>query len=266
MTHHLFDLTGKTVLITGASSGLGWRFARALSEAGAKVIVTARRLDKLQDLATEIQTQGGQAIPLEMDVTDKKMVNSVVNWLTEQGEHIDILINNAGIAEATPIFDNDGDNKFESVIQTNLMGVWYTTHAVVNHMKICDIAGSIINIASINGAASPALNASAYSISKAAVIQLTKQLVGSLAPYNIRINAISPGVFYTDMTKEMIETHENELIKKTPLGFIGNDDDLDGVILLLASNLASRYITGSCITVDGGMSWGGRNPTWKDNE
>jgi NAD(P)-dependent dehydrogenase (short-subunit alcohol dehydrogenase family) len=256
MTHHLFDLTGKTALITGASSGLGRRFAHTLTTAGAKVIITARRLDKLKDLAAEIQAQDGQAIPLEMDVTDQEMVNSVINWLTEQGERIDILINNAGIAGATPIFATEDNGEFETLIKTNLMGVWYTTQAVANHMKEFRIPGSIINIASVLGNAAPSYNSAAYSTSKAAVIQLTKQLVGSLATYNIRINAIVPGLFYTEMSRDRIAQDKDRSIYN-PLGFVANVEDMDGVILLLASNLASRYITGSYITIDGGRSWGG---------
>ncbi len=266
MNHHLFDLTGKTALITGASSGLGRRFALTLSEAGAKVILAARRLDYLQDLASEIQAKGRVAVPAKIDITDKYSVHSTIDWLVKQGHKIDILVNSAGIALRTSILEIDTKQDFESVIQTNIMGVWYTTQEVANHMKNNKIAGTIINISSISGSNTPALDASAYSVSKAAVLHMTKQLVGSLAPYNIRINAIVPGIFHTNMTEKMIASYGEEIIKNTPLGFIAIPEDMDGLLLLLASNNASRYITGAAITIDGGVSWGGFYPSRQDDE
>jgi NAD(P)-dependent dehydrogenase (short-subunit alcohol dehydrogenase family) len=249
---NIFDLTGKTALITGASSGLGERFSRALSGAGARVILTARRMDRLQALRQEL----GNAVALEMDVADKNSVRKAFETLERDGEKIDICVNNAGIAYLTPIFEPDESGEFEKQMQTNLMGVWYVTKEVANHMKAHGIQGSIINIGSINGDATPAPLGSAYNVSKAAVLHLTQGLVGELSPHKIRINSISPGFFPTDMTKGVnSEDVINEVIKKIPLGNKPDTSDLDGAILFLAANKASRYTTGSCLTVDGGISW-----------
>ncbi len=147
----IFDLHGKTALITGASSGLGARFAHVLAKAGARVILTARRLDKLETIANEIRRKGFDAVPIIMNVAQKKSVQKVISKLTTQGEKIDILVNNAGIAKFTPIFELDTQNNFESIMQTNVMGIWYVTQFMAMHMKDNSIKGSIINIASING-------------------------------------------------------------------------------------------------------------------
>ncbi len=250
---NLFDLSNKTALITGASSGIGERFAHALAQAGAKVILTARRIDKLKELASQLQN----AIAIEMDVADE---NSVINAFQElTKERIDICINCAGIAGRTAIFEEDNNQHFENIIQTNVMGVWYVTRLAASHMKEHGVAGSIINIASVGGSNYSRIGLSGYCASKAAVIQLTKCLVGELAESKIRINAILPGIIVTPMTEHRVGTEEGkrEQAKKIPLGFVGEPHDLDGTILYLASNKASRYVTGTCITVDGGITWGG---------
>lgn len=143
----LFDLQGKTAIITGASSGLGEQFARSLSAAGARVILAARSIDKLNDLAAELHN----ARAIQMDVSDKQSVKSCFAELEKDSEKIDICVNNAGIFKATPVFEEDHQNDFESVMQTNVMGVWYVTKATANHMKNHGIHGSIINISSVNG-------------------------------------------------------------------------------------------------------------------
>lgn len=259
MDNKFFDLTGKTALITGASSGLGQRFAQILALNGAKVIICARRNEKLVLLAQEIKNRGGHALPIRMDVTLKEDVEKVIHQLTLQGERIDILINDAGVASPTPIFESDAEEEFEQQFKTNTIGLWYVTKAVVHHMKQNSISGSIINISSINGANRLGEGFAGYCASKAGVIQLTKALVGELAKAHIRINCILPGVFATPMTTHRIEDpiKRNELEKLIPVGFIAEPQDLDGTILLLASNAASRYITGAAFTVDGGISWGG---------
>jgi Dehydrogenases with different specificities (related to short-chain alcohol dehydrogenases) len=248
--YNLFNLKGKTALITGASSGLGEQFARALSNAGARVLLAARRMDKLESLALEL----GNAKAIQMDVTSKESVASSFVEFEKSGEKIDICVNNAAIAKLTPIFEEDPEQDFEQQMQTNVMGVWYVTKSAANHMKAHGIHGSIINIGSVNGRAIPATEACAYSISKAAVIHLTKTLVGALAPYKIRINCISPGFFRTPMNSPDIE----KVIPHIPSGNIAAPSDMDGLILYLASNNASRYVNGSCFTIDGGMSWGGK--------
>lgn len=248
----LFHLHGKTALITGASSGLGSQFARCLSGAGARVILAARRIDKLNDLATEFSNSRA----IRMDVSDKQSVKSCFAELKQDGEKIDICINNAGIATLTPIFEEDNQNNFESIIQTNLIGVYYVTKAVANHMKNHDIHGSIINIGSVNGDSCPYKELTAYAASKAAVIHMTKSLVTELSQYKIRINTINPGPVQSDLLGSQ-NKHDPDFWKdKIPAGFIAEPRDLDGMILYLASNNASKYVTGSTFTIDGGMSWG----------
>lgn len=247
----LFDLKSKTALITGASSGLGEQFARSLSGAGARVILAARRIAKLNDLAAELNN----AKAIQMDVLDKQSVKSWFSELEKDGEKIDICVNNAGIAALTPIFEEDDNDNFESIVQTNLMGVWYLTKAAANHMKNHDIHGSIINVGSVNGDGVPAKGGAAYSVSKAAVIHLTKTLVGELSPHKIWINCVSPGWIRTPMNGPDLE----QIIPLIPYGDIAETSDLDGLILYLASNSASKYVTGSTFTIDGGMSWGGKS-------
>jgi NAD(P)-dependent dehydrogenase (short-subunit alcohol dehydrogenase family) len=253
LTQH-YDFHGKTALITGASGGLGEQFARCLHARGARVLLASRREDKLKNLSDEL----GNAKAIKMDVADKNSVISCFSELEAAGEKIDICINNAGIAKLTPIFEEEQNDDFESLIQTNLMGVWYVTKAVANHMKSHNIHGSIINIASINGEAFPYKEATGYAISKAAVIHMSKSLVTELSPYKIRINSISPGLFRTPMTAHKVGTEEQqkEFANLIPLGFVASPQDLDSALMFLAHNEHSAYITGTNITVDGGKSWG----------
>ena len=249
----LFNLTGRTALITGASSGIGERFAYVLSEAGVRVILAARRIEKLEELAARLPN----AVAIKMDVADKISVQNAFKQL--ENERIDICINNAGIAARTEIFGHDNSEHFENIMQTNVMGVWYVTKAVASHMKEHGVAGSIINIASVGGTNYSRAGLSGYCASKAAVIQMTKCLVGELAEAKIRINAILPGTIVTPMTEYRVGTEEgkSEHAKKIPLQFVGETSDLDGIVLYLACNKASRYVTGSAITIDGGSTWGG---------
>lgn len=255
----LFDLDGKTALIVGASSGIGERAAYTLATGGAKVILAARRLDKLQAITTDLTKRGFKAFALEMDVTNKASVKQGIEVLEGKGEKIDISVNSAGIFKPTPIFEPDEANDFESIIHTNLLGTWYIVKHISNHMRNNNIEGSIINISSINGANKLRKNMSGYCASKAGVIQLTKACVGELAAKNIRINCILPGLFHTPLTDYKLNTVEarEQIARVIPLGFVAHPGDLDGLILYLASNKASRYVSGAAITIDGGISWGG---------
>lgn len=262
---NLFDLQGKTALITGASQGLGARFAITLATAGAKVILAARQTKKLTSLVDAIKQHGHQAVSLTLDVTDYNAVNNAVDQLIVQGETIDILVNNSGTSLLTPVFDCDdmndqeSNNAFVNMMQTNVMGSWYVTRKIANHMKQENLKGSIINIASVCGQNKLRSNLTGYCASKAAIIQMTKALVGELATANIRINCIVPGLVHTPLTEHRVGVQDirKEIEKTIPLHFIAEPSDLDGALLLLASNKASRYATGSCITLDGGVSWGG---------
>ena len=249
----LFNLSGKTVIITGASGGLGSQFARCLSKAGSRVILTDRSFDKIEALSNELHN----ARAIQMDVTDKQSVARCFAELEKAGEKVDICVNNAGIGVLTPVFEEDDKNNFESIIQTNLMGVWYVTKLAVNHMKDHGIHGSIINIGSIAGLVSYPYD-TAYCTSKAAVNHLTKSLVTELSPHGIRINCINPGPVHTPMIDPLMDSEQKQKSAEAmvPLGFIANPQDLDTLLLLLASNDHSSYMTGSCITIDGGSASG----------
>ena len=176
------------------------------------MILASRRLDKLKDLCSEL----GNAKAIEMDVADKNSVISCFSELEATGEKIDICVNNAGIAKLTPIFEEEQNDDFESLIQTNLMGVWYVTKAVANHMKNNNIHGSIINIASVNGEAFPYKEATGYAISKAAVIHMSKSLVTELSPYKIRINSISPDFRTLDSSQSWNRRTTKRVCKLNP--------------------------------------------------
>lgn len=250
----MFDLANKTALVTGASGGLGKQISRALAKAGAHVIAASRNKPVLDDLVNTIKRSGGSAESLELDICNtadlKKQLSSI-------NKPIDILVNNAGIGKLTSVFDDDDQNDFEHVIQTNLIGQWHVIKVIATAMKNQQIEGSIINIGSVNGDAMPGIISAAYNSSKAAFMHMTKGLVGELSPYKIRINAISPGFFLTEMSKRALDRLGEKLTSKIPLNFIPNLSDLDATILYLASNNASKYVTGSVITIDGGISWGG---------
>jgi NAD(P)-dependent dehydrogenase (short-subunit alcohol dehydrogenase family) len=261
--HHLFGLSGKTAFITGASSGLGERFARCLSSAGARVILAARRVDKLKDLASELNN----ALALSINVAEQASILEAFNQLEEAGERVDICINNAGIAQWTPLFldeldtydafDKGAIETWDEVMAVNLRGTWLVTQSAAMHMKRHKIPGSIINVASTLGDRRPVAGASAASVSKAGIIHLTKQLVPELSRYNIRINSIIPGMFWSDLTAEQLTKRGDDIKSKIPLGFIGQVQDFEGAVLFLASHKASGYMTGASLTLDGGASCGG---------
>jgi NAD(P)-dependent dehydrogenase (short-subunit alcohol dehydrogenase family) len=251
----LFGLHRKTALVTGASSGLGLAFSEALAQAGARVILSARKLDKVQNAVNNLRAKSLDAVAIEMDVSQEDSVKTALSLLEAKGEKIDILVNNAALGMATPIFQPDSQHDFEKVIKTNLIGVWYVTKAVANHMKLNNIQGSIINIASVNGETYPYKNQTAYAVSKAAIIHMTKSLVLELSPYKIRINTISPGPIKSYLYGAPFEHDWSFWRGKIPLGFLAEPSDLFGALIYLASNDASRFMTGSCITIDGGLSF-----------
>jgi NAD(P)-dependent dehydrogenase (short-subunit alcohol dehydrogenase family) len=240
-------LDGKKALVTGASSdGFGRHFAHVLAEAGASIVVSARRKPALEDLVQSITEVGGKAAAAALDVTDIGSVKSVMN---EHGP-FHTVVNNAGVSVPNPILDQTEDD-YNFVINTNLTGVWNIGKEAARAMKDADIAGSIINIASITGlrqvdAISP------YAISKAGVIQMTKQMALEFARYKIRVNAIAPGYFESDLTREFFKSERGQaLIKRVPMRRLGDYQSLSGPLLLLASD-DSSFMTGSVITVDGG--------------
>lgn len=251
MTQQRFDLTGKTALITGASSGLGEHFAHTLARAGARVVVTARRTDRLEALVGELQAQGHEALAVPMDVTDADSVNAAFDQAEQHWGVVDVLVNNAGIADPV-MFLNMTEGNWRSTLATNLDGAWRVAHRASLAMVKAGPGGSIVNVASILGLrVGTAL--SHYAVAKAGVVQLTKSMSLELARNNIRVNAIAPGYFSTEMNSDYFATQQGQdyIRSKVPMRRLGQIEELDGPLLLLASE-AGSFITGTVINVDGG--------------
>jgi NAD(P)-dependent dehydrogenase (short-subunit alcohol dehydrogenase family) len=247
----MFNLQGKTALITGAGSGLGRQFATTLASAGASVALAARRREKLDETRDLIREQGGNAICVELDVTDPLSVTSCIRAVESEIGVPDILVNNAGVAAQNLVVEME-DNEWEYVTNTNINGVFKVARAVAKAMIEAKKPGSIVNIASILGFRN-APGLSHYAASKAAVVSMTKTFSLEWVYYGIRVNAIAPGYFETDMNTGVIRSERGkDLIKRIPMKRIGELHELDGALLLLASD-AGSFMTGSTITVDGGQ-------------
>lgn len=246
-----FDLSGRSAVITGGGTGLGKRFAKALSAAGASVVLCARRTDKLDETAAEICRAGGRALCVPMDVTDAAQVAAGFDAAQDFGQ-VSILVNNAGVAAQSLLLDME-EAEWDAVIDTNLKGAWLVAREAARRMVATETPGSIINIASILGY-STQKGTGPYAASKAALIHMTRIMALEWARHKIRVNAIAPGYFATEMSEDFLssQTAQN-MIKRIPQRRLGRPDQLDGAILLLASD-ASEYMTGTTITVDGGHS------------
>jgi NAD(P)-dependent dehydrogenase (short-subunit alcohol dehydrogenase family) len=248
--HSGFSLDGQTALVTGASSGLGAHFARVLAKAGAKVAIAARRVDRLEALASEIRAAGGIAVPVSLDVTDAASVTAAFGAAETALGPVSVLINNAGIPSHTP-FLKTTEAEWRDVMAVNLDGVFRVGQEAARRMAARGQGGSIVNIASIAGYAVMKTLAP-YCVSKAGVVQLTKAMALELARNNIRVNAIAPGYFKTEFNEAFWETDAGKrMISRIPFARLGVLDDLNGPLLLLASD-AGRFMTGSIVTVDGG--------------
>ena len=248
----LFDLTDKVAVVTGASSGLGRRFATTLAAAGAKVAVAARRVDRLSELAREIEAASGRALPVGLDVTDPESVRACVAAAENELGPIAVLVNNAGIGFPETALDLSEDD-WDRVMATNLKGAWLMAQETARHMVRLGHGGSIVNIASVLGLGGGAEGV-AYCASKAGVVNMTRALAIDLARYDIRVNAIAPGYFDTEITHDLLTGPDADRVKRIiPQGRFGELEDLDGPLLLLASE-ASRHMTGSVLVVDGGIT------------
>lgn len=242
----MFDLAGKRAMVTGASSGLGRHFSRVLAGAGAEVTVAARRKEALDDLVSQIVAEGGRAKAVTLDVQSRQSITAAL----DAAGPIDLLVNNAGVTNTKPVLDQTEED-FDFILDTNLKGGFLVATEAARRMRDAGLPGSIINIASILGLRQGG-QVTPYAISKAAVIQMTKQLALELARHDIRVNALAPGYVSTELNDAFFESDAGKaLIKRIPQRRLGDLSDLDGPLLLLASD-ASRYMTGAIISVDGG--------------
>ncbi|MBS3794004.1 MAG: glucose 1-dehydrogenase [Candidatus Thorarchaeota archaeon] len=250
-----FGIEGDTAIVTGASSGLGVDFAKALAEAGANVVIAARRYERLVENAEEIMEENDdvRVLPVETDVTKEDQVINMVDAAVEEFGSLEIMVNNAGIAAMEPSVDMPLD-VWKKVIDVNLTGVFLTARTAARQM-IEQEFGKMINIASIYGAVGDKFHAAPYYASKAAVINLTRAFAIEWAPYNINVNAIAPGFFRSEMTEDILDDEQaRQLIKsRTALGRVGEPFDLQGALIYLASP-ASDYMTGETLFIDGGWT------------
>ncbi|MBR0801201.1 SDR family oxidoreductase [Bradyrhizobium jicamae] len=246
----VFEIDGKHVLITGGSSGFGRHFARFLAAKGARVTLAARRAEALASAVTDINGSGGKAQSVVLDVTIAETIDAAFKEAEAQFGPVHAVVNNAGVTATKPALDQD-ERAWDSVIDTNLKGVWQVAQASARRMIENKVKGSIVNIASIlglrvAGAVAP------YAISKAGVVQMTKALALEWARHSIRVNALAPGYFATELNDDFFESNAGQaLIKRVPQRRLGQLNELDGPLLLLISD-AGSFMTGSVVAVDGG--------------
>ncbi len=247
-----FSLDGKTALVTGASSGLGRRFALTMARAGAKVAVTARRADHLNELADEIAGFDGRAMPICIDVTDSASVQAAVDAAETELGPLAILVNNAGISIENWITEF-AEPDYDAVMDTNVKGAWLVAQEVGRRMIRHGQGGKIVNLASVLAdAVLPTL--SVYSISKAAVVQMTRAMALEWARHDIQVNALAPGYIETEINREHFQSKAGKAqIARTLRRRLGQPSDIDGALMLLVSE-ASNFMTGSVITVDDGLT------------
>ena len=260
MTHRtiqqLFDLKGKTALVTGGSRGLGLQLAHALGEAGAKVLLSSRKASDLEEAAAELKAAGIDAQWIAADCANEADIRSLADEAIRRlGGHVDILVNNAGAAWGSPAEDHPVE-AWDKVMNLNVRGYFILSQHIAKHSMIARKQGSIINVASIAGlGGNPSgMNTIAYNTSKGAVINFTRALAAEWGKYNIRVNAICPGFFPSKMTVGTLKAMGEEHLKAgAPLGRLGDDEDLKGLCVLYASD-AGKHITGQWLAVDGGVS------------
>ncbi len=246
----VFEINDQHVLVTGGSSGFGRHFARFLASNGARVTLAARRAEALASVVAEISSSGGRAQSIVLDVTVADKIGGAMEEAEKTFGPISAVVNNAGVTATRPALDQD-ERAWDSVVDTNLKGVWLVAQAAARRMIANKVKGSIVNIASIlglrvAGAVAP------YAISKAGVIQMTKALALEWARYGIRVNALAPGYFATELNDDFFESeHGQALIRRVPQRRLGQLSELDVPLLLLISN-AGSFMTGSVVAVDGG--------------
>ena len=251
MTKKLFDLTGKTALVTGATQGLGYAIAKGLAQHGATLAISARNPEKLEDALTRLKNHGIDAYGYLFDVTDSEEISIGIDAMEYELGKIDILVNNAGIMKRSPL-ENIPENDWDEVINTNLSSVYRISKQVAKAM-IERKSGKIINICSLMSEAGRSSTA-AYTAAKGGVKMLTKAMATEWAKHNIQVNGIGPGYFETEMTETLKkdEKFNSWLCDRTPAGRWGKPDELVGTAIYLASE-ASNFVSGQIIYVDGGI-------------
>ena len=247
----IFDLHGKVALVTGASSGLGARFAEVLAENGASVVLVARRADRLDALKTRIEKSGAKAVVAEADVRDRAAMRAAFDAAEKALGTVTILVHNAGVASSGRAVEL-AEEEWRRVLSTNLDAVFFCAQEAARRMLAAGSGGAIVNIASVLGFGVDK-GVVAYATAKAGVIQLTKALALELAFKGIRVNAIAPGWIVTELNRDYLQTERGSALKREiPIGRFGEERDLDGPLLLLVSD-AGRFITGATIVADGGQ-------------
>jgi NAD(P)-dependent dehydrogenase (short-subunit alcohol dehydrogenase family) len=250
-TNKLFDLKGRVALVTGASSGLGERFAEVAAANGAAVVLVARRKERLEALKAKIEKAGGRAVAAAADVTDRKAMAAAFDTAEKTFGTVDLLVANAGIARAAKIVDMT-EESWREVLGTNLDAVFWWSREAGRRMVAAKKTGAIVTISSI-AALTVAYGLSSYHVSKAAVMQMTKALALEFARRGIRVNTIAPGYVVTEINDDYLGSKDGKALEaKIPLARFGDPADLDGAFLLLASD-AGRLMTGSTVVVDGGL-------------
>lgn len=246
-----FRLDDSVAIVTGASSGLGARFASVLDAVGARVVIAARRQDRLEQVAADLD---GRPFVVKCDVTASDDLDRLVETCFEQFGRVDVLVNNAGVADPMPALD-ETDEHFEWIVDVNLVGQFELSRRIAQAMTVND-GGTIINVASMVGlVASHRIPQASYAAAKGGLISLTRELAYQWASDGVRVNALAPGWFRSELTAEMLdeESGRKYVARGAPLGRPGEEDELDGALLFLASS-ASSYITGQVLVVDGGWT------------
>jgi gluconate 5-dehydrogenase len=248
----LFDLTGKVALVTGGSRGLGLQMAEALGEMGARLAITARKQPELDEAAARLGKQGAEVLTVATDLGKLEGIPDLVDRVLERYGRVDVLVNNAGTSWGAPAEDHPPE-AWNKVMRLNLDATFFLSQAVAKRSMIPRRSGKIVNIASVSGLAGnpPWLQTAAYSASKGAVVNLTRELATEWGRHNLNVNAICPGFFPSKMAQGVIDKQGPSIRAATPLGRLGGEEDLKGAVVFLSSE-ASRHVTGHCLVVDGG--------------
>jgi NAD(P)-dependent dehydrogenase (short-subunit alcohol dehydrogenase family) len=250
----LFDLSGKTAIVTGGGTGIGRQMAEGLAEAGANLVLCARKAERCEQAAAELEQLGVRALGLGCDVRDPRQIEVVVRRTVDELGGVDVLVNNAGTVWGAAPEDMPLEG-WQKVVDVNLTGVFLFAQAA-GRVMIERGGGSIVNIASVSGlhgAPAEVVNTVVYHATKGGVIAFTRDLAWKWARHDIRVNAIAPGWFPSDMSKFVLDRQGDDLARRIPLGRFGGPEDLKGAVIFLASP-ASAYVTGHTLVVDGGQS------------